>query len=130
LVPEQYVGVAFRQLTLELRWVKDGTSGPDFVSARPYDQRGDRFLDSEEPTLVSFAADDNVDVEFLLKVGAIAEDMDGGGQAPALPDGEASSAAPESDASLASPTGPLGTPQTPGAAAPSPPPSPRGRGGL
>ena len=104
MVPEQYAGKTFRQFARELRWVKDGTNTPDLTSARPYDKSADRFLDSDEhPTLVAFAADDNVDVEFLLKMGALVPH-----EAPE----PSPAAAGEGDE-----------------AAPSPESSPRGRGG-
>jgi len=71
-VPEQYVGVPFRQIAGELRWGKDGDRRTNRIrSVRPIDERTERYADSaENPTLVTFAADDNVNISWLLE-GAI-----------------------------------------------------------
>jgi hypothetical protein len=113
MVSKEHVGVAFRQLSIELRWVKDKVDPSDpthqVESRRPYDEKREEFGDSDEaPTLVTFAADDNVDVDFLLKVGAI----------QAMP-GEKGRPRPAAAANTDVPAG-EGTP--------SPEPSPKGRG--
>lgn len=71
-VPEQYVGVPFRQIADTLRWSKDGDKRTNRQrSERPIDERTNKYTDSaENPTLVTFAADDNVNIEWLLQ-GAI-----------------------------------------------------------
>lgn len=66
----------YRQLSRKLQ-VMRGPGKPDLVSERPTerDEKGVlRFTDSEEhPTLVSFDADCIVNLEHLLKAGAIVE---------------------------------------------------------
>ena len=71
-VPEKYVGVKFRQRAGELRWGKDGAKRTNRQrSEQPVDERTKEYIDSDEnPTFVTFAADDNVDIEWLLR-GAI-----------------------------------------------------------
>lgn len=67
---EQYVGVTFRQLSHRLRISRPGQ--PDRISERPRDPKSLRYQDSDAtPTLVSFEAGDQVDVEQLLRIGAI-----------------------------------------------------------
>ena len=62
----------YRQITLRLR-VQRGAGNPDYVSERP--RNADlKFTDSEDaPTLCSFDEYCQVDIPFLLQVGAIVE---------------------------------------------------------
>jgi len=61
----------YRQLTHRIR-IQRGPGRPDKVSERPRDDVTGRFLDSdEEPTLITFEEDDDVDIPWLLKIGAI-----------------------------------------------------------
>lgn len=62
----------YRQLAQRIRVQRPGR--PDLVSERPREAAGQRrFKDSDEaPTLVTFDDDDLVDVERLLRIGAIA----------------------------------------------------------
>jgi hypothetical protein len=72
MVPEVYVGVPFRQLAGSLKIYKVGRPSERRVSQRPADYTGGPFTDSEEkPTLITFEADDAVDVDALLATGAI-----------------------------------------------------------
>lgn len=60
----EYVGRPFRQKTPELRF--NGRT-----SVRPFDEQRKVFLDLDNPTIVRFTADDDVDVEALLRGRAI-----------------------------------------------------------
>lgn len=75
-IDPRYIGVPFRQLSARLR-VQRGPGRPDLVSERPRERRADgsagRYLDSpEQPTLITFDEYCQVDVEALLRIGAIA----------------------------------------------------------
>ena len=60
----------YRQLSHRLR-ISGRREGR--VSERRRDERSGRFLDSdEEPTLITFAVGEPVDIPFLLQIGAIA----------------------------------------------------------
>lgn len=61
----------YRQLAQRLR-VQRGAGQPDAILERPRDKRTKTFLDGDSPTLVTFAAGDQVDVAFLLSIGALA----------------------------------------------------------
>lgn len=65
----------YRQLAHRLRITRPGK--PDKVSERPREgsQKAGwgRFLDDDKPTLITIEPGDQVDVAFLLQVGAIAE---------------------------------------------------------
>lgn len=72
MVPEQWVGVEFVQIAGELRWAKDGAKRTNRTrSVRPIDEKTEQYTDTEVPTLVTFAADDNVNVGWLLENGMI-----------------------------------------------------------
>lgn len=63
----------YRQLSARLR-VQRGAGRPDLVSERPTDPKTKRFSDSDEsPTLIEFDEHCQVDIPFLLAIGAIAE---------------------------------------------------------
>lgn len=63
----------YRQVTLRLR-IQRGAGHPDFVSERPRRRIAAEqyeYTDIESPTLVSFDRHCQVDVEQLLRIGAI-----------------------------------------------------------
>lgn len=62
----------YRQLSRRLR-VAMGPGHVDFVSERPMDSQRERFLDEPDGTTVEFPEGAQVDIPFLLRVGAIAE---------------------------------------------------------
>lgn len=65
-------GSTYRLLTAGIR-VQRGAGNPDLVATRPRNSRTGPFTDSEaKPTLVTFAEGDQADIEFLLRIGAIA----------------------------------------------------------
>ena len=66
-------GTTYRVLTERLR-VQRGPGRPDLVVERPMSSKRTAFLDSDEkPTLIQFDEHCQVDVAFLLVVGAIVE---------------------------------------------------------
>lgn len=67
-VDKKHVGT-YRQVAWKLRIHKD--DGPDKVSERPRQGKRGPFKDLDEPTLVEIEADDNINVEALLRQGAI-----------------------------------------------------------
>lgn len=63
----------YRQVAMRLR-VQRGPGNPDLVSERPHtkDAEGNPiYQDEDEPTLITFDVDCQVDIEKLLKQGAI-----------------------------------------------------------
>lgn len=70
-VPAEFVGVKYRQIADTLRWRRGGKR---IMSRRPINEENTKHIDSlEKPTLVQYQAEDvGVDVEFLLRQGAIA----------------------------------------------------------
>lgn len=75
MIEPQYLGVPYRQIAARLRIQRPGR--PHLESERPRRQLRDgsfgRYLDSDEnPTLITFDADCDVDVAALLRSGAIA----------------------------------------------------------
>ena len=74
MIDPQYIGVTFRQVTHRLR-IQRGPGNPDRVSERPREGSRERgwgaYLDTDNPTLVTFDALDQVDVGSLLGIGAI-----------------------------------------------------------
>lgn len=69
-ISQQYVGVPFRQITHRLR-VQRGPGRPHLESERPRDEKSGRFLDDDDPTIVTFDEHCQVDVDSLLAIGAI-----------------------------------------------------------
>ena len=61
----------YRQITYKLR-VQRGPGRPDLVSERPRNKKGE-YTDDKKPKLVSFDEHCRVDVERLLRIGAIEE---------------------------------------------------------
>lgn len=63
--------VTYLQHTHRLRRSYPGR--PDVVSERPRHKRTGQFLDADNPTTVTFTGEEvNVDIDFLLRIGAIA----------------------------------------------------------
>lgn len=60
----------YRQLAQKLRWSRGPGLG-DMVSERPRNRAGE-FLDEDAPTMVEIGPDAPVNVEQLLRTGAIA----------------------------------------------------------
>lgn len=69
-VPEHLRG-PFVQVAQRLRWTKDAPPRHDRVSERPRNRHTGEYLDGDAPTLVTFDADDAIDVESLLRAGAL-----------------------------------------------------------
>jgi hypothetical protein len=59
----------YRQIGPRLR-ITRGPGKGETLSERPQN-RGGRYLDQDEPTMVTFHIGDQVDVDFLIQVGAI-----------------------------------------------------------
>lgn len=76
----------YRQITHRLR-VQRGPGRPDFVSERPRDPKSGKYLD-DGPPLIEFDAHCQVDVESLIRSGALAREPEP--TAPAKAKGAAS----------------------------------------
>lgn len=72
----EYCGIPYRQISKRLR-IQRGPGNPDKVNERPMKTNRDgtdRWFDSvDKPTVVVFDEFDQVDVPFLLSIGALAE---------------------------------------------------------
>lgn len=93
MAEKDYCGKPYRVITKRLR-IPQGPGKPDRVVERPSrkarDQTGtwDEYLDDLEPTLVTFAPEDVVDVAFLLRCGAIADPAPEGKEKEVRADGK------------------------------------------
>lgn len=62
----------YRQIVEKLR-VQRGPGKPDTTSVRPRNQKTGRWLDSDQdPTLIVLHKGDQADIEFLVRIGALA----------------------------------------------------------